>query len=162
MFAKSLGLAMKAMKALKKGPALRKGILKKKKDEEGSKNVKPMKKPASSTPNLPLPEEKGMSLEEKMDQFTKKGNQNIHQFLDSLSKQQRESLWQRFSAARQAMRDPAADAVWEKHCKGKGSDQHKKKAFGMLPEEQRPEEVRAIPEGNHFPVKDLWHLARIL
>ena len=48
MFAKSLGLAMKAMKALKKGPALRKGILKKKKDEEGSKNGKPMKKPASS------------------------------------------------------------------------------------------------------------------
>ena len=36
-----------------------------------------------------------------------------------------------------------------------------KKAVGMRPEEQGPEEVRAIPEGNHFPVKDLWHLARI-
>lgn len=151
MFAKSLGLAMKAMKALKKGPALRKGILKKKKDEEGSKNVKPMKKPASSTPNLPLPEEKGMSLEEKMDQFTKKGNQNIHQFLDSLSKQQRESLWQRFSAARQAMRDPAADAVWEKHCKGKGSDKHKKKLLecylknkGLKRSEQYQKEIISL------------------
>ena len=71
---------MKAMKALKKGPALRKGILKKKKDEEGSKNVKPMKKPASSIPNLPLPEEKGMSLEEKMDSLQRRATKTSTSF----------------------------------------------------------------------------------
>ena len=49
------------------------------------------------------------------------------------------------------MRDPAADAVWEKHCKGKGSDQHKKKLLecylknkGLKRSEQYQKEIISL------------------
>ena len=47
-------------------------------------------------------------------------------FLDSLSTPQRQALWQRFSAARNALKDENADQLWSDLAKGKGSDLHKK------------------------------------
>eukprot|EP00435_Cladocopium_sp_Y103_P044792 s2136_g12.t1 len=52
-----------------------------------------MKKPASVA--LTLPKDEGLSLEEKMDAFHKKGNQSVNDFLDSLTQPQREALWGR-------------------------------------------------------------------
>ncbi|CAK9024633.1 unnamed protein product [Durusdinium trenchii] len=67
-----------------------------------------------------------MSLEEKMEAFTKPKNANVVAFLDSLSTPQRQALWQRFSAARNALKDENADQLWSDLAKGKGSDPHKK------------------------------------
>ena len=58
-----------------------------------------MKKPASAKA-LSLPKDEGLSLEEKMDAFQKKGSQSVNEFLDSLTQPQREALWGRFSRAR--------------------------------------------------------------
>ena len=52
-----------------------------------------LKRPSA---DLDLPKkDQGMSLEEKMELFKKKGNQDVSSFLDSLTKTQRESLWHR-------------------------------------------------------------------
>ena len=57
-----------------------------------------LKRPSA---DLDLPKkDQGMSLEEKMELFKKKGNS----FLDSLTKTRRESLWHKFSAADQHSR----------------------------------------------------------
>ncbi|CAK9097013.1 Kinase D-interacting substrate of 220 kDa, partial [Durusdinium trenchii] len=52
-----------------------------------------------------------MSLEDKMAAFQKRGNQDVQVFLDSLTKHQREALWQRFSSARQSLKDKDADQL---------------------------------------------------
>ncbi|CAK9026784.1 unnamed protein product [Durusdinium trenchii] len=61
-----------------------------------------------------------------MEGFAKAKNANAVAFLDSLSTPQRQALWQRFSAARNALKDENADQLWSDLAKGKGSDPHKK------------------------------------
>ena len=90
-----------------------------------------MKKPASAKA-LSLPKDEGLSLEEKMDAFQKKGNQSVNEFLDSLTQPQREALWGRFSRARESLKDPACEKMWNEHCKGKGSDSTKKQLLGVF------------------------------
>ena len=87
------------------------------------KVIKILEKPSSLDQ---LPQQKGMSLEEKMEGFAKAKNTNVVAFLDSLSTPQRQALWQRFSAARNALKDENADQLWSDLAKGKGSDPHKK------------------------------------
>ena len=58
------------------------------------KNVT-LKRPAALNLGTLKDKNQPMSLEEKMESFGKKGNQDVQQFLDSLTKNQREALWQR-------------------------------------------------------------------
>ena len=71
-----------------------------------------LKRPASSGLES-LDKREGMSLDDKMDLFRKKGNKDVGSFLDSLTKQQREALWQRFASARASLKDggPTAKVV---------------------------------------------------
>lgn len=87
------------------------------------KVIKILKKPSSLDQ---LPQQKGMSLEEKMEAFQKSKNANVVAFLDGLSTPQRQALWQRFSSARAALKDEKADQMWQDLAKGKGSDPHNK------------------------------------
>ena len=99
--------------------------------EKGTpKTMKSFKRPAS-TLDLANKNDPGLSLEEKMDNFAKKTNGNTQEFLDSLSAGQREALWGRFSRARKALHDTNLNSLWDKHCKGEGSDQHKKKLMAI-------------------------------
>eukprot|EP00435_Cladocopium_sp_Y103_P026028 s4938_g6.t1 len=90
-----------------------------------------MKKPASAQ-TLASPNSEGFSLEEKMEAFHKKGNQNVNEFLDGLTQPQREALWGRFSRARGSLKDPAVDKMWNDHCKGKGSEAKKKQLLEVF------------------------------
>eukprot|EP00435_Cladocopium_sp_Y103_P076089 s462_g76.t1 len=135
-----MGKAMKAMKAhVAKVLTMKKKKKKGKKEEAVGKEESPakgksttspakgkthakgsaMKKPASVA--FTLPKDEGLSREEKMDAFHKKGNQSVNDFLDSLAQPQREALWGRFSRARDALKDPAADKMWNVHLCGIGS-----------------------------------------
>ena len=124
-----MGKAMKVKKKLKgkspgKGPGPEKGS-----PEKGTpKSMKVLKRPATLALNRNDP---GLSLEEKMDQFAKKTNGNTQEFLDNLSAPQRECLWGRFARARKALGNNHLDSLWDKHCKGEGSDQHKKKLLAI-------------------------------
>eukprot|EP00435_Cladocopium_sp_Y103_P024793 s822_g6.t1 len=91
-----------------------------------------IRRPASALGQLGKDEGEGMSLEEKMAAFQKKGNQDVGQFLDTLTKGQREALWQRFSSARASMKDKECDGLWQEVAKGKGSDPAKKKLLGCF------------------------------
>lgn len=95
------------------------------------KNVT-LKRPAALNLGTLKDKNQPMSLEEKMESFGKKGNQDVQQFLDSLTKNQREALWQRFASARAALRDSTADDLWQSVAKGKGSDPQKKKLLGCF------------------------------
>ena len=88
-----------------------------------------LKRPSA---DLDLPKKEGMSLEEKMELFQKKGNQDVSSFLDSLTKSQRESLWHKFSAARSALKDEETDELWGDIAKGKGSDPARKKLLATF------------------------------
>ena len=66
-----------------------------------------------------------------MEQFAKKTNGNTQEFLDNLSAPQREALWGRFARARKALKDPNLNNMWDKHCKGEGSEQHKKQLLAI-------------------------------
>ena len=90
-----------------------------------------LKRPAASGLES-LERNEGMSLEDKMELFRKKGNKDVGSFLDSLTKQQREALWQRFASARASLKDGEADAMWAEVAKGKGSDGPKKKLLGTF------------------------------
>ena len=124
-----MGKAMKAMKS---------GVKKKVKNESPEKGHSPGKGPKgilkrpSAKPSLPLPNDPGLSLDEKMEQFNKKTNGNTQEFLDNLTGPQREALWGRFSRARKALKDPKLDSLWDKHCKGEGSDPHKKQLMAIF------------------------------
>ena len=91
-----------------------------------------VKRPASALDKLNKDEGEGLSLEDKMAAFQRKGNQDVGQFLDNLTKGQREALWQRFSSARASMKDKECDALWQEVAKGKGSDPAKKKLLGCF------------------------------
>lgn len=78
------------------------------------------------------PKGEGMSLEEKMEMFQKRNNMDVNSFLDGLTKQQREALWQRFANARASLKDGEADAMWQDVAKGKGSDPAKKKLLACF------------------------------
>ena len=67
-----------------------------------------------------------------MEQFNKKTNGNTQEFLDNLTGPQREALWGRFSRARKALKDPKLDSLWDKRCKGEGSDPHKKQLMAIF------------------------------
>ena len=90
-----------------------------------------LKRPAASGLGA-LPSKEGMSLEEKMELFKKKGNQDVSAFLDGLTKQQREALWQRFASARDSLKDSESDSLWQEVGKGKGSEGPKKKLLGTF------------------------------
>ena len=87
-------MAKKVMK--KSAPKLKKDA--NQKQTKPVKEPKPFKKPAS----LPFdpPKEEGMSLEAKIVLFRKRKGDDVGAFLKSLSKDQREALWQRFAHAR--------------------------------------------------------------
>ena len=105
------------------------------------------KKPAASgLAGLKDKNKEGMSLEDKMELFRKRGT-DIGSFLDSLTKHQREALWQRFSAARSALKDGEAEALWASVAKGKGSDPAKRKLLACF-----------LKMGGDLKGKrDLWH-----
>ena len=105
-----------------------------------------LKRPAASGLES-LERKEGMSLEDKMELFRKKGNKDVGSFLDSLTKQQREALWQRFASARASLQDGEADAMWAEVAKGKGSDGPKKKLLGTF----------LKLGGDLKGKKDLWH-----
>ena len=67
-----------------------------------------------------------------MELFAKSKQQNVTQFLDQLSDAQRQALWQRFSRARDALKDEDTTAMWNSVCKGKNSDPMKKKLLGIF------------------------------
>ena len=117
--------SMKAMKAKGSQGALQKGSPMKKKEH--------LKRPAA----LPQPGQGGMSLEEKMELFQKSKNQNIQSWLDSLTKGQREAMWQRFANARASLKDPENDNQWSQVAKGKGSD-HFPEAWRRLEGQEGP------------------------
>ena len=105
-----------------------------------------LKRPAASGLEG-LPPKEGMSLEDKMELFKKKGNQDVSSFLDSLTKQQREALWQRFANARASLKDADSDAMWAEVAKGKGSDGPKKNLLGIF-----------LKLGGELKgKKDIWH-----
>ena len=145
-----MGKAMKAMKSTKTMGILKK-VQKHKAQESAEKSpakgnkspaqgqrslaqgqkTKGLKRPASVL-TLALANESGMSLEDKMEQWQKKGNQDINQFLDSLTATQRESLWGRFSRARASMKDGSLNTLRNEHCKGANSEQNKKKLLKVF------------------------------
>ena len=92
----------------------------KKKTSKGPKGI--LKKPASKLDTS----EAGMSLEEKMEAFSKKQNGCVQTFLGQLTSHQREALWGRFQRARESLKDKEMDLQWSTHCKGPGSDSNKK------------------------------------
>lgn len=128
----AMGKAMKVKKNHVKGKGPGKGLSPAKgRPEKGTpKTMKSFKRPASSL-DLANKNDPGLSLEEKMENFSKKTNGNTQEFLDSLSAGQRECLWGRFSRARKALHDTNLNSLWDKHCKGEGSDQHKKKLLAI-------------------------------
>lgn len=125
----------KAMKVEKKyvkkqGPGKGQGPGKRQSPEKGPPKPKGiLKRP--STLALPNRNDPGLSLEEKMEQFAKKNNGNTQEFLDSLSAPQREALWGRFARARKSLKDQNLNSLWDKRCKGEGSEQHKKQLLSI-------------------------------
>ena len=103
----------KALKKCKKKMGARK-------TSKGPKGI--LKKPASKLDTS----EAGMSLEEKMEAFSKKQNGCVQTFLGQLTSHQREALWGRFQRARESLKDKEMDLQWSTHCKGPGSDSNKK------------------------------------
>ncbi len=93
---------------------------------------KALKRPAALNLGKLKGNNQPMSLEEKMESFGKRGNQDIQHFLDELTKNQREALWQRFASARGALKDSTADDLWQSVAKGKGSDPQKKKLLACF------------------------------
>ena len=95
---------------------------------------KALKRPAALNLGKLKGNNQPMSLEEKMESFGKRGNQDIEHFLDGLTKNQREALWQRFASARGALKDSTADDLWQSVAKGKGSDPQssEEEASGLL------------------------------
>eukprot|EP00435_Cladocopium_sp_Y103_P027486 s3249_g6.t1 len=126
-----MGKAMKVKKkhVKNKSHGKGKGPGKGQSPEKGTKPKGILKRP--STLALPNRDDPGLSLEEKMEQFAKKSNGNTQEFLDSLSAGQREALWGRFARARKALKDQNLNSLWDKHCKGEGSEQHKKQLLSI-------------------------------
>ena len=93
---------MKAMKAMKV-----------------KKSMKTMKRPAGQKDP---PEEQPMSLEDRIEMFQKSKNTDMSKWLDTLTKNQREALWQRFNNARTTCKDESVREAWEEGAKGKGSN----------------------------------------
>ena len=96
---------------------------------------------------LDPPKKEGMSLEEKMALFNKKGTQDMSTWLDSLTKGQRESLWHKFTTARGALKDEESDQLWSEIAKGKGSEPAKKKLLATF----------LKMGGDLKGKKELWH-----
>ena len=135
-----MGKAVKAMKASPGKVLAMKTKSKAKTEKTPAKGAGPekgkgpakgpaMRKPASA---LKLPKAEGLSLEDKMEIFHKKGSQGVNGFLDSLTQQQREALWGRFARARESLKDPQCDKLWNEHCKGKGSESKKKQLLEVF------------------------------
>ena len=115
-----MGKAVKAMKASPGKVLAMKTKSKAKTEKTPAKGASPekgkgpakgpaMRKPASA---LKLPKDEGLSLEDKMEIFHKKGSQDVNGFLGSLTQQQREALWGRFARARESLKDPQCDKLW--------------------------------------------------
>ena len=117
----------KAKAQLKRPAGVLQGALKEKKEKEkkegedgGQKAKAHLKRPAAKEEKEE--EEAGMmSLEDKIALWQKKSNQDMGKWLDTLTKHQREALWQRFSSARSSLKDPEAERQWGEVAKGKGS-----------------------------------------
>ena len=84
------------------------------------KSMKILKRPASQK-NDPG-EEPPMSLEDRIEMFQKSKNTDMSKWLDTLTKHQREALWQRFNNARTTTKDESVREAWEETAKGKGSN----------------------------------------
>ena len=67
-----------------------------------------------------------------MELFQKSKTQDICSWLDSLTKGQREAMWQRFANARASLKDEEADNMWTQVAKGKGSDPAKKQLLATF------------------------------
>ena len=120
-----------------------------------TKGPKTHKKPAANLDFSGLPTQ-GMPLDDKMEQWHKSKNQDINSFLDTLTKGQRECLWQRFSSARSACKDPEQDQVWNLHCKGKGSDENKKKMLKLFLDCSGDLKNSQVYQGNDVTQQDQW------
>lgn len=93
--------------------------------------MKKVTKKPSGNPPVPNKDEE-MSLEDKMELFVRSKQQNVANWLDTLTKGQRETLWQRFSRARDGLKDPVVTNIWESQCKGPKSDPLKKRLLGVF------------------------------
>ena len=105
---------MKVKKVMKKG------------NVSGKSKGKAMKLTKKNLDALPQP----MALEQKIELYQKKGCNNIDNFLSNLSKEQRESLWQKFNYNRKA--DTNVQDLWSKKCNGAGSMPDKKKLLNIF------------------------------
>ena len=93
--------------------------------------MKKVTKKPSGNPPVPNKDEE-MSLEDKMELFVRSKQQNVANWLDTLTKGQRATLWQRFSRARDGLKDPVVTNIWESQCKGPKSDPLKKRLLGVF------------------------------
>ena len=64
--------------------------------------------------------------------FQKRNNWDMNSFLDGLTKNQREALWQRFANARASLKGGELDTMWADVAKGKGSGPAKKKLLASF------------------------------
>ena len=129
--AASLVKGPSAKESLEKGPKVKESLVKGPKAKpKAVKMPQGMKKPSAA---LALPNnDEGLSLEEKMEKFHEKGGKSVDEFPSSLTQGQRESLWGRFSRARDALKDEKATELWNETCKGKGSDGPKKQLLKVF------------------------------
>ena len=106
--------------AMGKGNSKKTPQVKAMKSVKVKKSMKVLKKPASQ--KNPSPEDPPMSLEDRIEMFQKSKNNDMDKWLDTLTKNQREALWQRFSNARNTTKDESVRDAWEETAKGKGSN----------------------------------------
>ena len=106
--------------AMGKGNSKKTPQVKAMKSVKVKKSMKVLKKPASQ--KNPSPEDPPMSLEDRIEMFQKSKNNDMDKWLDTLTKNQREALWQRFSNARTTTKDESVRDAWEETAKGKESN----------------------------------------
>ena len=107
---KKKGLCKKGFK----GVGLAKGLMAPKaiKADSAMKVLKlNLKRPAAA---------EAMPLDDKMELFQKRGSKDVQQFLDGLTKGQREALWQRFANARASLKTQRLKACGRKLQKARG------------------------------------------
>ena len=115
------GVLQRALKKNKEKEKKEEEEEEKEKEEKAAQKAKPKLKRPSAQGEGPGEDGEGMSLEDKIALFQKNGNQDMGKWLDTLTKGQREALWQRFSSARSSLKDPEAEKQWGEVAKGKGS-----------------------------------------
>ena len=111
----------------------------KKHDKAQSKNGKPAGKPAEK-PDPTKPKEK--TLDDRIQEYEKKGCPDINKFLAFLPKEQREALWQRLSYAKQQSKE--LKVCWQESATGPGSIKHKKDILNAFLQNKQDPHAKAF------------------